>query len=108
MANRNREKLTEEAVTKALESLPEWSIVDGKLCRCFTFDGFVHAFGFMTRLALVAEKLDHHPEWSNVYNRVEIALTTHSADGLTSLDVAFAEACNEHFAGAQARARRPR
>lgn len=73
--------------------LPEWAFLDvggGALRREFRFRTFAEAFGFMTRVALLAEKADHHPEWRNVYNRVEIVLTTHSAGGLTHKDVALA------------------
>jgi 4a-hydroxytetrahydrobiopterin dehydratase len=74
--------------------LPHWQPVEGRdaLRRTFTFKDFSEAFGFMTRAALVAEKLDHHPEWSNVWNRVEVTLATHAAGGLTERDVALAEA----------------
>jgi 4a-hydroxytetrahydrobiopterin dehydratase len=74
--------------------LPRWRLADGRdaLQRTFTFKDFSEAFGFMARAALVAEKLDHHPEWSNVWNRVEVTLSTHSAGGLTGLDVELAEA----------------
>ncbi|MDX2205443.1 MAG: 4a-hydroxytetrahydrobiopterin dehydratase [Hyphomicrobiaceae bacterium] len=76
--------------------LPQWRLVNGRdaIARTFQFKDFSAAFGFMTRLALVAEKLDHHPEWSNVYNRVEIVLSTHDAGGLTERDVALAEAAD--------------
>ena len=80
----------------ALGRLAGWSAVAGRdaITKTFTFADFNAAFGFMTRLALVAEKLDHHPEWSNVYNRVEITLSTHDAGGLTERDVALAEAAD--------------
>jgi len=68
-----------------------WSLCDGKLTREWIFDNFNEAWGFMTRVALIAEAMNHHPEWSNVYNRVSIALTTHDAHGLTSLDTTLAE-----------------
>ena len=73
-----------------LEKLDGWSLENGKLHRLFTFADFGEAFGFMTRVALCAEKMDHHPEWSNVYNRVEVDLTTHDAGGITDLDFALA------------------
>ena len=74
-------------------SPPEgWAIVDGKLHRELTFANFSEAFAFMARVALLAEKMDHHPEWSNVWNRVEILLTTHDAGGLSQRDVDMAEA----------------
>ena len=77
----------------ALVDLPGWSAAEGKdaLTRTFKFKDFNAAFGFMSRVALMAEKLDHHPEWFNVYNRVEVTLTTHDADGVTALDVALAK-----------------
>lgn len=72
------------------EALPMWRLVEGKLWRQFTFADFSEAFGFMTRVALAAEGLGHHPEWSNVWNRVNIALTTHDTGGLSNLDVELA------------------
>ena len=74
--------------------LPEWTMVEGRdaLMRRFRFRDFNAAFGFMTRVALLAEKHDHHPEWSNVYNRVEVVLTTHDADGLSARDLRLARA----------------
>lgn len=80
------ERLDERAVQAALESLSGWSLREGKLHREFRFVDFVAAFGFMSRAALVAEKMDHHPEWTNVWNRVVVDLTTHDAGGLTALD----------------------
>ena len=91
---RRPERLSQEEIDRRLESLEEWSIVDGKLHREFRFTDFVEAFGFMTRLALAAEKIDHHPEWSNVYNRVVLELQTHDAAGLTELDFALARTAN--------------
>jgi 4a-hydroxytetrahydrobiopterin dehydratase len=74
--------------------LPSWAVRDdaSAIYRSFKFADFSEAFAFMTRVALLAEKLDHHPEWSNVYNRVEITLTTHDADGLSRRDVEMASA----------------
>lgn len=72
--------------------LPGWRLEGEVLRRSFRFDDFGQAFAFMTQVALYAERHDHHPEWSNVWNRVEIALTTHDAGGLTSRDVAMARA----------------
>jgi 4a-hydroxytetrahydrobiopterin dehydratase len=76
----------------ALKELPGWSAGEGRdsIVRRYRFEDFNSAFGFMTRVALKAETLDHHPEWSNVYNRVEVVLTTHDADGVTALDVQLA------------------
>lgn len=76
------------------QNLPDWRPATGRdaLVREFRFKDFVEAFGFMTQVALLAEKMDHHPEWSNVYNRVEILLTTHDCDGLSARDVTLAQA----------------
>ena len=77
--------------------LPGWRVAAGRdaIVREFKFADFVEAFGFMTRIALLAEKADHHPEWFNVYNRVEITLTTHDCNGLSARDVALAEAIDK-------------
>ena len=77
----------------ALGSLPGWRAVEGgrdAIARSYRFADFNAAFGFMSRVALMAEKLDHHPEWSNVYSRVEVTLTTHDAGGVTELDLTLA------------------
>lgn len=88
------EALSEAERTDALEALDEWDYDEGRdaITRTITFTDFAEAFGFMARVALVAEKMDHHPEWSNVWNRVEILLTTHDAGGLSTRDIALAEA----------------
>jgi 4a-hydroxytetrahydrobiopterin dehydratase len=90
------QKLTADARKNALAKLTGWSEVAGRdaITRKFVFKDFNQAFGFMTRVALVAEKMDHHPEWSNVYKTVEVTLSTHDAGGLTELDVKLAEAMN--------------
>ena len=89
-------KLTSDARKTALAKLPGWSDVPGRdaITRKFVFKDFNAAFGFMTRAALVAEKMDHHPEWFNVYKNVEVTLSTHDAGGVTELDVKLAEAMN--------------
>ena len=76
----------------ALDTLGEWDYDEARdaITRSFKFADFVEAFGFMTRVAILAEKADHHPEWSNVYNRVDVLLTTHDAGGLSARDVALA------------------
>ena len=78
----------------ARTALPQWTMVDGRdaLTRTLKFADFSAAFGFMTRVALLAEKLDHHPEWKNVYKTVDVTLTTHDAGGLTEKDVTLAQA----------------
>jgi 4a-hydroxytetrahydrobiopterin dehydratase len=80
--------------------LPHWRFDAARhaIAREFTFADFEHAFAFMTRIALAAEKRNHHPEWSNVYNRVEITWTTHDADGLTQLDIESARDCDSAYA----------
>ncbi len=82
--------LTPADIETLTEALPLWSLVNGKLQREFRFVDFSEAFGFMTRVALAAEALNHHPEWSNVWNRVVIELTTHDTGGLSNLDLALA------------------
>ncbi len=84
-------KLTESELAAAIANLSGWQVVSGKLQKTFQFGNFIEAFGFMTKVAIVAEKMDHHPEWFNVYNRVTIDLTTHDAGGISSLDIALAE-----------------
>lgn len=83
-------KLSDEEVQRRLASMPNWSLANGKLHRELRFPDFVAAFGFMTKVALHAEKADHHPEWSNVYSRVTIDLTTHDAGGISERDFALA------------------
>ena len=87
------EKLSGEARKSALARLKDWREVAGRdaITRKFVFKDFNEAFGFMARAALVAEKLDHHPEWSNVYKTVDVTLSTHDAGGLTELDIKLAE-----------------
>ena len=87
------QKLAGEARKSALARLKGWSEVSGRdaITKKFVFADFNQAFGFMTRAALVAEKMDHHPEWFNVYKTVEVTLSTHDAGGLTDLDVTLAE-----------------
>jgi 4a-hydroxytetrahydrobiopterin dehydratase len=88
------ERLNDAARAALAETLPHWSLVHGRdaLHRAYKFADFSEAWGFMARVALLAEKADHHPEWSNVYNRVEITLSTHDAGGLSQRDVALAHA----------------
>lgn len=94
------EKLTQEDRISALTKLPEWTMVESReaIHRQFKFPNFNAAFAFMTKVAMFAEKIDHHPEWSNVYNRVEVTLTTHDAKGITALDVKMAEFMNGNAA----------
>ncbi len=87
-------RLSDAEITARLESLPGWSLSGGKLRRELRFRDFSEAFGFMARAALAAEKLDHHPDWSNVWNRVTVELSTHDAGGITALDFELAAAMN--------------
>jgi len=87
------EKLTGSARSAALAKLKGWTEVQGRdaISKKFNFKDFNEAFGFMARCALIAEKLDHHPEWFNVYNRVEVTLATHDAGGVTERDIKLAQ-----------------
>jgi len=93
-------KLSGPERSEALGKLAGWSDVDGRdaIAKTFKFKTFNEAFGFMSRVALVAEKMDHHPEWFNVYNKVDVTLSTHDAGGVTKKDIALAEAMDS-FAG---------
>lgn len=83
-------KLADAEIQQRLAQVNGWTVQDGKLHKEFQFDTFVTAFGFMTQLALIAESLNHHPEWFNVYNRVTIDLMTHDAGGISELDFEWA------------------
>jgi len=87
----DRRTLSEAELVDALAILPEWSVEAGKLHRDFQFDDFSEAFGFMTRCALAAEAMDHHPEWFNVWNRVVVDLSTHDLGGISTWDIRLAQ-----------------
>ena len=88
-------KLSLEDIQERLQTrISDWSLKEGKLYRHIQFPDFATAFGFMTQIALIAEKMDHHPEWLNVYNRVEISLSTHEAGGISERDFALASRIN--------------
>ncbi|KAG0036602.1 hypothetical protein BGZ82_003978 [Podila clonocystis] len=93
------QKLTAHEQAEALTQLKDWSLVDGReaIKRTLIFKDFNAAFGFMTRVALYADKHDHHPEWFNVYNRVEVTLATHDVQGLSIRDVKLATFINEIY-----------
>ena len=88
------EKLSHATIISQLADLENWSLSEDKLYRRFVFGNFVEAFGFMSKVALLAEAMDHHPEWLNVYNRVEVYLTTHDAQGISERDFTLAEQIN--------------
>jgi 4a-hydroxytetrahydrobiopterin dehydratase len=90
-------RFSEAQLQDVMAELPEWEVREEKLYRQFVFKDFVSAFGFMTQVALLAEKLDHHPDWSNVYNRVDIALTTHDLGGISMRDITLAKQIDEHL-----------
>jgi 4a-hydroxytetrahydrobiopterin dehydratase len=86
-------ELTQDAIDSAMDDLPGWTLAGDRksINRKFRFADFNEAFGFMTRIALHADKMDHHPEWSNVYNKVDITLSTHDVGGLSARDLALAK-----------------
>ena len=86
--------LNPSEIAKASAKLPEWEALDGKLYRHFSFSNFVEAWGFMSQVALLAETMNHHPEWSNVYGRVGIWLTTHDVEGISERDFELAHKIN--------------
>ena len=85
------QKLSDDALQASLKDLSGWTISNGKLHREYRFPDFIHAFGFMATSAIAIEKMNHHPEWFNVYNRVVVDLTTHDAGGITARDVELAK-----------------
>jgi 4a-hydroxytetrahydrobiopterin dehydratase len=89
--NRIMRKFSDPELKEAVDGLNGWAVVDGKLHKEYKFADFIHAFGFMATAALAIEKMGHHPEWFNVYNRVTIDLTTHDAQGITSKDAELAK-----------------
>ena len=91
MSDEDYHKLSEEEIQREVGKLGGWKVVNGKINKTFEFEGFVQAFGFMTQVAIEAEKMNHHPEWFNVYNRVRIDLVTHDVDGISDNDVKLAK-----------------
>ena len=87
-------RLSQTDIDEELKNLPGWSVVNEKLHKEFQFDDFNQAFGFMTRAAMEIEKMNHHPEWFNVYNKITIELTTHDAGGITKNDINLAKILN--------------
>lgn len=84
------QKLSEKEIAQHVSKLDGWKVVNGKVSKKFEFDDFVQAFGFMTRVAMEAEKMNHHPEWFNVYNTVKIDLVTHDVSGISNYDIKLA------------------
>lgn len=93
-------KLDKAEATAYLQSLPQWTLdaSTGSISREFVLTDFVQAFSFMTQIAIIAERANHHPEWRNVYNRVHVTWTTHDAGGLTTNDMTMAKFCDQAFA----------
>ena len=87
-------RLSDEQIKAELVGLPGWSVVNAKLHKDFVFDGFIDAFGFMCKAAIHIEKMNHHPEWFNVYNKISVDLTTHDAGGITQNDIVLARTLN--------------
>lgn len=88
------EKLSEQQIREELSKLSGWSIINGKLHKDFQFKDFIEAFGFMSQAAIYIEKMNHHPEWFNVYNKIKIDLITHDAGGITQNDISLARTLN--------------
>lgn len=92
-------KLTDKEIGSEVNKMPGWKVVNGKLSKSFEFKDFIEAFSFMTRVAMHAEKMNHHPEWFNVYNKVNIDLVTHDLNGISNYDMKLANAINKIQAG---------
>ncbi len=92
-------KLTDKEIESEVNKMPGWKVVNGKLSKSFEFKDFIEAFSFMTIVAMHAEKMNHHPEWFNVYNRVNIDLVTHDLNGISNYDMKLANAINKIQAG---------
>ena len=92
-------KLTDKEIESEVNKMPGWKVVNGKLSKSFEFKDFIEAFSFMTRVAMHAEKMNHHPEWFNVYNKVNIDLVTHDLNGISNYDLKLANAINKIQAG---------
>ncbi|MFL6361230.1 MAG: 4a-hydroxytetrahydrobiopterin dehydratase [Nitrososphaeraceae archaeon] len=90
-------KLSEQEIQREVNKLQGWEVVNGKLSRSFEFKSFVDAFGFMTKVAMEAEKMNHHPEWFNVYSRLNIDLVTHDIGGISNYDIKLAGVINKLY-----------
>lgn len=91
MSQTKYKKLSGNELDEIVKSMSGWEVEDEKLQKIFKFSNFVEAFGFMTKIALEAEKINHHPEWTNVYNTVSVKLSTHDVDGITDYDIKLAK-----------------
>lgn len=91
------QRLSDQDIERQIKGLEGWNVVNGKLNRAFEFSDFVEAFGFMTKVALEAEKLNHHPEWRNVYNKLNIDLVTHDIGGISNYDIKLAGAISRLY-----------
>jgi 4a-hydroxytetrahydrobiopterin dehydratase len=91
MSEDEYQKLSEQEIKQQVAKLEGWKVVDGKVNKTFEFGNFVQAFGFMAKVAMEAEKMNHHPEWFNVYNRVRIDLMTHDVGGISNYDIKLAK-----------------
>lgn len=97
MPDDDYKKLPEQEIEHEVAKIPGWKVLNGKLNRTFEFESFVQAFAFMTKVAMESEKLNHHPEWFNVYNRLEINLVTHDVNGISNYDIKLAERINRLY-----------
>ena len=97
MSNDDYQKLSQQEIELEIGKIQGWKVANGKLNRTFEFENFVHAFGFMTQVAIQAEKMNHHPEWFNVYNKIEINLVTHDISGISNYDIKLAETINHLY-----------
>src|SRR5689334_2036602 len=95
--NVSYKKLSESEIQEQVKDLDGWQVINGKINKTFEFNNFVQAFGFMTRVAMEAEKMNHHPEWFNVYNHVKIELVTHDLGGISTYDIKFADTINKLY-----------
>jgi 4a-hydroxytetrahydrobiopterin dehydratase len=97
MSDDDYKKLSEQEIEHEVAKIAGWKVLNGKLNRTFEFESFVQAFGFMTKVAMESEKLNHHPEWFNVYNRLEINLVTHDVNGISNYDIKLAGSINRLY-----------
>jgi 4a-hydroxytetrahydrobiopterin dehydratase len=97
MSENEYHKLSEAEIKNELGKLGGWKVVNGKLSRTLQFENFIQAFSFMTKVALEAEKMNHHPEWFNVYDRLDINLVTHDLNGISTYDVKLARTINQLY-----------